>query len=84
MEEKRPIIQTGCFDPSGKGRRYVRALPLELVPRRIRYRFSKTNVQPPSGWNPQDMTRSGRLPDRELKCGFVFGFADDPSTSEFL
>ena len=73
--------QFGCFDSNGKGRRYVKALAPEEVPQRIRYRFSNTNVQPPTGWDPKDMTRSARMPDIGLALEYVFGFAEDAATT---
>ena len=43
------------------------------VPRRMRYRYSRTSVQPPSGWDPADMSRSAHTPDANLELEWVYG-----------
>jgi hypothetical protein len=77
---ERPILQDGLFDKKGKGERYVKAPEKDMIPRRFKYRFSKTAVQPPSWFEPRDITRSAQLPNKTLELEYVFGFKDDDST----
>jgi WD40 repeat protein len=76
----RPEYQTHPFDPKGSGVRVIkdRDVPSkDQVPKRIRYRFSRTAVQPPRDWDPKDIIRSAKLPEKKLELEYVMGFKDD-------
>ena len=64
----------GPWHRQGKGERLVKAPPASSIPRRMQYRFSRTTVQPPSGFRPQDVSRSARLPQAHLNLQHVYGF----------
>ena len=64
----------GAFDNSGEGERRVYN-PLEKsIPKKINYRFSRTPVQPPSSFDVNSVSLSGRLPHADLTLEQVQGF----------
>ena len=74
LPPNRPVCGKGPFDPLGAGERPVRPLKRSEVPQRLRYRYSKTAVQPPSDWDPREMTRSAKKPTQALDLEFVYGY----------
>ncbi len=54
---------------------------LDEIPKRIRYSFCNTAVQPPRNFDPKDIARSAQLPDKKLELDYVFGFRDDLSNT---
>eukprot|EP00943_MAST-04B_sp_MAST-4B-sp1_P004168 g4168.t1 len=73
QEEDRPEVLQGPFDRGHFGNRVVEPINKGSVPLRMRYRYSRTSVQPPSGWDPVDMTRSAKAPDAELELEWIYG-----------
>ena len=49
------------------------------IPQRITYRYSRTSVNPPSGFDPNLVTMSGREPVSDLTLQSVEGFKGDGS-----
>jgi WD40 repeat protein/Ca2+-binding EF-hand superfamily protein len=72
-DDLRPEVLTGPFDSGHFGERAVEPISQGEVPKRMRYRYSRTSVQPPSGWDPVDMARSGKRPDVDLELEWVYG-----------
>ena len=66
-------VQVGPFDPGHYGERKAEPIPHDRIPKRITYKQSKTPVQPPSDWDPRDITRSAQLPEKGLELEFVYG-----------
>ncbi len=73
QEENRPEVLQGPFDRGHFGDRMVEPIDQGSVPMRMRYRYSRTSVQPPTGWNPVDMSRSATTPDVDLELEWVYG-----------
>ena len=72
-DNSRPEVLQGPFDRGHFGDRMVEPIAKGSVPRRMRYRYSRTSVQPPSGWDPADMSRSAHTPDVNLELEWVYG-----------
>ena len=71
----RPEFIEGPFDKETgrKGVRNVTKLSSTRIPKRMRYRFSKTAVQPPSAFDSNLVTRSAMMPTKHLRRRFVIG-----------
>jgi len=66
-----------AFDPDGEGERRV-LKPTEIsVPKRINYRYSRTPVAPPTSFDVNTVSMSGRLPRADLELSHVQGFRGD-------
>ena len=65
------------FDGEGEGERRIHAPPDTSVPSRINYRYCRTPVSAPSGFNVEDVAKSGRLPVADLELKHVLGFKGD-------
>ena len=70
------VVADGPFDRGSgrKGVRHVAAPPRSALPDLIKYRFSTTPVQLPSGFEPHLVTRSATLPDTMLRREFAYGY----------
>ncbi|GMH77156.1 hypothetical protein TL16_g07308 [Triparma laevis f. inornata] len=65
------------FDGEGEGERRIHAPPDTSIPSRINYRYCRTPVSAPSGFNVEDVAKSGRLPVADLELKHVLGFKGD-------
>eukprot|EP00945_MAST-04E_sp_MAST-4E-sp1_P000695 g695.t1 len=72
-DDERPVVLQGPFDQGHYGERVVKPISKGEVPQRMKYRYSRTSVQPPSGWDPADMARSAKTPDADLELEWVYG-----------
>eukprot|EP00949_MAST-11_sp_MAST-11-sp1_P004136 g4136.t1 len=69
----RPEVAWGPFDSAHYGERVVQPIESGSVPMRMRYRYSRTPVQPPSSWDTSEMTKSAQLPPAELRLERIYG-----------
>jgi WD40 repeat protein len=83
-DAKRAEVGQGPLDPGRKGERVCNPPPLNKIPERINYRFSRTAVQPPTNWNTQEMRRSCQMPNIELKLEHVHGYLGDTRGSNLF
>ena len=70
-----------AFDPSGEGERRVFNPSEQSVPKKIIYRYSRTPVAPPSSFDVNSVSLSGRLPVADLELSHVQGFRGDCDAS---
>jgi len=68
------------FDPEGEGERRIHAPQDTQIPSRINYRYSRTPVSAPSGFDVNEVALSGRLPVADLELEHVLGFRGDGDT----
>lgn len=69
----RPNVAKGPIDQFHFGERKVDPVPITALPIRMRYRYSKTPVQPPTDWDSSVASRSATAPQARLDLEWVYG-----------
>ena len=73
-QPKQALVMDGPFDRQGKGERGVLLNSIKMA-QRINYRYCRTTVQMPSGFNKKLVQRSATLPAGKLNLEYVYGFS---------
>lgn len=77
-KSNRPEVGEGPFSPT------TRFASITELPMRLRYRYSKTRVCPPSNFDVNSISVSARPPAYDLQREFVFGLASNHAVGQPL